>query len=296
MSLGKILVIIAAVCAISWVGGSCGKETGQAQRSGKDEGTKSGSTVASLAQQASAGLSIDDDFMEGRRFIEDAGFAVTSYREFPAQEVAKRGRVLVYADKRKKHTGGVLFLKKTGAEVSPAWHWYFEDAAPDSALKTEINRDGLWDIRIVFPRGKAMEFIQNDSFTLFARERSDWIAMNGESSPPISEEFALWKCFDGDTATAWKSPVSGPAFIEVPVPFGVKDGVLTLGTLSSGQPDRCVVYADGNRVEEVKVEPVSGLQVIALGAGVRGATRVRLEFPSIHGEGGVAAVAELGLK
>ena len=166
---------------------------------------------------------------------------------------------------------------------------------PDSVLRREVNRDGLWDVRIVSSRGEAVEFIQDDSFTLLARQRSDWVAMNGECSPPLSREYPMWKCFDGDTTTVWKSSVSGGAFIEVLVPFGVEDGVLSFVTLESEQPERAIVYANGKRVEEIEIPHTAGKQVIALGAAVKGATNVRLEFPSVRGNGDVVAVAELGL-
>jgi hypothetical protein len=296
MMLGKNLVVFATVCIVAWMGGSCGKEKGQAERPASKPGKTRGSEVANLAKQAMEPLSIDDEFIEGRQMVEGAGFMVTEYKEFPTEETAKRGRVLVYADKQKKQSGGVVYLKKTGGVVGPAWHWYFEDMVPDSVVNREINRDGLWDIRIVSSHGKVSEFVQGDSFTMFAPERSDWIAMNGKCSPPISGEFAMWKCFDGDTTTAWKSSVSGAPFIEVPVPFGVKDGILSLATLSSGQPDRCVVYADGNRVGEIEVKPVTGRQMIALGNGVTGAKKIRLEFPSVRGGGDAVAIAELGVK
>ncbi len=304
MTVGKSFVLVVAVCVIAWVGGSCGKENGQKERAGPktdqaakgDQTAKSGSSVADLAKQAVAPLSIDDEFIQGRQLVEGAGFVVRTYEEFPAQEISKRGRVLVYTDKRKKQSGGVVYLKKTGAEVAPAWHWYFEDMVPDSAVNREINRDGLWDIRIVSTRGKAMQFIQDDSFTMFGKERSDWIALNGTCSAPLSGEFAMWKCFDGDTTTSWKSSVTSGAFIELAVPFGVKDGILSLGTLPSEQPDRCVVQADGKRVGEFEIQPAAGRQMIALGAGVTGAKRIRLEFPSVRGGGDVVAVAELGLK
>lgn len=297
MTFGKWLTLVVAVCVIALTGAACGKEGDQTEqaKSGSEKGAKSTSAVQRIAKQAMATVSIDDEFLEGRRLVEAAGFAVKTYEEFPVQEVAKKGRVLVYTDKRKKQSG-VVYLKKTGGEIDPVWHWYFEDMVPDSVVNKEINRDGLWDIRVVFSRGKAVELIQDDSFTLIAPGRSDWIAMNGACSSPLSPEFALWKCFDGDTTTAWKSSVSNGAFIELAVPFGVQDGVLSLGTLSLDQPDRCVVYGDGKRIGEIEIQPAAGRQMIALDAGVKGAKKVRLEFPSVRGSGGVVAVAEIGLR
>jgi hypothetical protein len=111
----------------------------------------------------------------------------------------------------------------------------------------------------------------------------------------VSEDAGMWKCFDGDTTTAWKSSLSGGAFIEFNVPFGVTGGNLALYTMTSEQPRGCVVYADGKRMEDIELQPVAGRQVIALGQGVRGAKKIRLEFTSAHANAATVAVAELGL-
>jgi hypothetical protein len=240
--------------------------------------------------------SLDDEFMEARNVIEGAGFVIRKYKSFPTEEVAKRGRVLVYTDKQGKRSGGVVYIKRTGFDAAPAWHWYFDDMAPDSVAHVELNYDGLWDIQIVSTGGKVERYIQEDAFTLFARERNDWIAMNGSSSTPASDGVAMWKCFDGDTTTAWKSPLANGAFLELSVPFGVKDGNLTLCALSSDQPRQCTIYADGKQVGQIELQPVVGRQVTSLGQGVLGAKKVRLEFASSHGNSGAVAVAELGLR
>jgi len=83
----------------------------------------------------------------------------------------------------------------------------------------------------------------------------------------------MWKCFDGDTASAWKSSLTGGAFIEFSVPFGVAGGNLSVYTLSSEQPRGCAVYADGKRLEDIELKPVDGRQVVALGQGVKGRRR-----------------------
>lgn len=294
MTSGKYMAVIVLAAAIAWTAASCGKEDGGADgKQVRDQAETS--SVTDLAKQSMPGLSVEDEFLEGRQMIEEAGFTIRSYRDFPAQEVTMKGRMLVYTDKGKKHSG-VVYLKKVGGRLHPSWHWYFEDMVPDSVLKREINGDGLWDVRMVASHGKTVDFLQDDSFTLMGPERSDWIAMNGESSPPVSKENELWKAFDGDTTTAWKSAPQDVAFIELAVPFGVRDGVLRIATLSSEQPERCVVYADGKRVGEVELQPVAGRQEIALDAGIRGAKSVRLEFPSVRGGGNVVAVAELSLR
>jgi len=300
--MGKVrLFCLAVLCFMAFTGVSCGKSDGQSDKSNAKsdqaakQKAKSGSPLQQIAKDALEEVSIDDEFADGRRLVEAAGYVVKEYRAFPAQEITKRGRILVYTDKKGKDSGGVVFLKRTGFQVAPAWHWYFVDMVPDSVVNVEINRDGLWDIRIVSTKGKAEEFIQGEAFSLFAKERTDWLAMNGSSSAPLTHDSAMWKCFDGDTTTAWRSSLSGGAFIEFDVPFGVAEGNLTICTTASDQPRGCAVYADGKRVEEIELKPVAGRQAVALGQAVRGAKKVRLEFTSAHANAPAVAVAELGL-
>jgi hypothetical protein len=295
MTFGRNVALIALACAVAWTVAACGNdEEGPKGKQARD--AEEGASVTEAAKQAMSQLFIiDDEFLEGRRMIEQAGFEVKSYGEFPTQDVTVKGRMLLYVEKRKKQSG-VLYLKKTGGKIHPAWHWYFEDMVPDSVVKTEVNGDGLWDVRVVTPHKRIINFIQDDSFTLLAPERSDWIAMNGRSSASVSKDDALWKCFDGDTTTAWRSSDANGVFVELDVPFGVQDGVLRIAVLPSEQPERCVVYAGDKRIGEVEIEPVAGRQEIALDAGIRGAKKVRVEFPSVRGGGDVAAIAELGLR
>lgn len=297
MMFRRYFVLIAAMCVLALMGAACGNKDGKTEQQKPKGGkaAKSEGGVQQVAREAYNVASIDDEFLEGRRMIENAGFVVRTYESFPVEEIARKGRMLVYTDKKEKQSGGVIYLKITGADIAPAWHWYFEDMVPDSVVKKEINRDGLWDVRIVSTRGKVLEFVQDESFTLSAKERSDWIAVNGSSSAPASEGFGVWKCFDGDTTTAWKSPISGGAFLEFSVPFGVQQGTLSLCTLAAEQPRGCTVYADGKQVGQIEIQPVAGRQVIALGEGVRGAKKIRLEFTSVHGNENTVAVAELGL-
>ena len=296
------LFFLAVFCFMALTGVSCGKSDGDAQETkaktneaAKKQPAKSEGQLQQIAKEAVDEASIDDEWADGRKVIEAAGYVVKEYRSFPAQEITKKGRVLVYTDKKGKESGGVLFVKKTGFQVAPAWHWYFSGMVPDSVVNVELNQDGLWDIRVVSTKGKAETFTQEESFSLFAKERKDWIAMNGSSSAPATHDAAMWKCFDGDTTTAWRSSLSGPAFLEFDVPFGVADGNLTICTMDSDQPRGCAVYADGKRVEEIELKPVSGRQVIALGQAVRGAKKVRIEFTSAHANASAVAVAELGL-
>jgi hypothetical protein len=295
-------LILAVLCFMALTGVSCGKSDGQseapkakAEKAAKQQKGKTETPLTQIAKEALDDASIDDEFPAGRQVVEAAGYVVKQYRSFPSQEITKRGRVLVYTDKKGKESGGVVYLKRTGFQVAPAWHWYFKDMVPDSVVNVEINRDGLWDIRFVSTKGKSERFIQDETFSLFARERTDWIAMNGACSTPLTHDAAMWKCFDGDTTTVWRSSLAGPAFIEFDVPFGVADGNLAICTIASEQPRGCVVYADGKRVEEIELKPVAGRQVVALGQAVRGAKRIRLEFTSAHANAAEVAIAELGL-
>jgi hypothetical protein len=175
---------------------SCGKS---------DEKAESKDRLSRIIKQATEESSLEGEIPDVRQMIENAGYVTQAYVEFPAQELGKKGRILVYTDKRRKSSGGLIYMKKTGAEVAPAWHWYFEDMVPELVEKTEINDDGLWDVRVSSKDGKTVEFVQAESFVLTAAGRSDWIALNGVSSQPVTAGDALWKCFDGDTSTAWRS-------------------------------------------------------------------------------------------
>jgi hypothetical protein len=293
----KPFVVVIACLLVGLMAVSCGKsgEQGTKGKSKPKEAGKPASSLKNVVKDAIDEASLDDEFAKGRTLIESAGFVVKSYKSFPAEEVTKKGRVLIYTDKQGKHSGGVLYVKRVGFQTSPAWHWYFEDMVPDSVDRVELNHDGLWDIRIVSTRGQVEKYIQDEAFTLSATERNDWIAMNGSSSPPASEAAGMWRCFDGDTTTAWKSPLTNGAFLEFEAPFGVKNGNLTLCAMPSDQPRRCTVYADGKQAAQIEFKPVAGRQLISLGQGVVGAKKIRLEFTSTHDNSGVVAVAELGL-
>lgn len=298
---------LAALSFAVFAAASCGKsgepERAQGKRTPRTKADQAAATergkketpLTQIAKQALDEASLDEEFAAVRQIVEGAGYVVKEFRAFPSQEVTKRARVLIYTDTKGKDSGGVVYIKKTGFQAAPAWHWYFPDMAPDSVVNEEINNDGLWDIRFVSTKGKSERHIQEESFSLFAKERTDWIAMNGSCSAPLASDAAMWKCFDGDTTTAWKSSLAGPAFLEVDVPFGVAEGILTVGTTASDQPRGCSVYADGKRIEEIELKPVAGRQVIALGQAVRGAKRVRLEFTSTHANAAAVAIAELGL-
>src|SRR5512139_3244532 len=166
------LFFLAMICFLVLTGISCGKSDSDAQKTkaktdrvAKKQPAKSDGPLQQIAKQAVDEASIDDEWADGRKVVESAGYVVKEYRSFPAQETTKKGRVLVYTDKKGKESGGVVFVKKTGFQVAPAWHWYFSGMVPDSVINVEVNRDGLWDIRVVSTNGKAETFTQEESFS-----------------------------------------------------------------------------------------------------------------------------------
>ena len=45
--------------------------------------------------------------------------------------------------------GGMVFVDQSGgADTRWVWHWYFEDHQPERFEQLDINKDGLWDIRV----------------------------------------------------------------------------------------------------------------------------------------------------
>jgi hypothetical protein len=280
--------LAASLVILALMVGACGKSEEKADAEDPNR------TLLDIAKRAQMEPSLLEETRELYAMVEQAGFSPRNYTTFLSQEVGKKGRMLTYEDK-KKGCGGIIYIKKTGAELKPAWHWYFEDMIPDSVTNVELNDDGLWDLRVVSTDGQAMEFVQGETFTLLAKDREDWIALNGGASAPSPDSEAMWKCFDGDTATVWRSSTAdGGAFIEFPAPFGVKDGVLTIQTTGEDQPKACTVYADGAEVQQFPLESKAASQLVKLDAGVLGSKSIRLVFaPS---QGNAVAVAEIALK
>jgi hypothetical protein len=298
MNFWKNLSIL-AVAGIVLLGlGGCGEKDDSAKSDESKKPAGARGRLAEVAREASGAASLEEEATAIRDMIEESGFLVKTYNKFPAQEMGKKGRMLVYTDKRGKDSGGILYIKKTGADVGPCWHWYFEDMVPDSVERVEINNDGLWDVRMVFKKGEVLKHVQDESFTLMAKQRSDWIAMNGSSSPASTAGDDMWRCFDGDTTTAWRSSI-GPdrsPYLEFTAPFGVGEGILTIRTLPTEQPRRCTLYADGDKVQEFDLEPAAAQQMVRLDSAVKGAKKIRLVIESSYGDGSVVAVSELGLK
>lgn len=224
--------------------------------------------------------------VEGAPFgdrIAAAGYEVVQFREFPAQIPGRKANAVVY---RSGSTGGVLYTATQGnSGEQPAWHWYFDDGAPDSVSYLELNDDGLWDVRVYFG-DEQRDFIQESDFSFFGRLRSDVIATNATAS----EQDDLWKAFDGDTSSTWTAGGNG-GWMEVRSPLGLRDGVLVLQMQGDGGAAKVAVKADGKQVDEFDLEKTTLEQIFQLGDGVMAASVVRLEF-----SGGKASVAEMRLR
>ena len=175
------LMIVLALVAASLPIAACSKSDQTDDTAGKAESQeKKAGGLAEIAERAMAEIDFDEEGAGFRHLIEGAGYVPEQYNSFPTQELGKKGRMLLYA--RKGDKGGVIYIKKVGEEITPSWHWYFDDAAPKAVEKVDLNEDGLWDLRVETKKGDRLEFIQDESFSLMAKGRDDWIAMNGTSS------------------------------------------------------------------------------------------------------------------
>jgi hypothetical protein len=271
---------------------SCSKKT---EEKAAEESPRS--TLEEIARLASGATSMEDEQIGVKRKLEAAGYAIRVYEKFPAQTVGADCRVILYADQRGK-SGGVVYVVKSGSALLPVWHWYFDDTVPEAVESVELNDDGLWDVRIKTADGQESTFIQGESFAMTAAPREGWMAHNGVSSTPVSGANEMWKCFDGDSSSTWQSSLAGgqKAFLEVSIPFGVEEGVLAVRPADTGLPQRCTLYADGDKLQDIELKNESSLQMLQLQPSVKGAKSIRLEFDSAHGGGDVVAVAELGIK
>ena len=219
--------------------------------------------------------------------ITSKGYRIVQAKRFPAQLAARRATVVVYQSSDGKR-GGVLYTQRmiSGPDLV-SWHWLFADGAPDSIQALELNNDGLWDARVFMKGGKVLEFIQGQTFTFMGPEREGLIALNGESSTPAD----LWKCFDGDTATVWRSPASR-AFIDVPNPFGLGVGELTVRLADNDRPGKIELVA-GDARQALDLAETLDEQRFKLTPEQAAAPLIRLE---IQGSGANVAVSELGLR
>jgi hypothetical protein len=228
--------------------------------------------------------------------FDTAGFELAYYAEFPSSSAGPDGRLILYRSATGGDDGGMVFVQESGARYEWVWHWYFEDISPTRFEKVEINRDGLWDIRLFARDDGPREFVQDETFALPGAARSDRIALNGRSSETVPGH-PLWHCFDANHNTAWTAPLAdGEPYIELRAPFGLADGILAVTAMPDHRPERCRVEADGKRVQSFELEPTSKEQLVKLVEEAKTASRLRIVFESRHGDGNRVAVAELSIK
>jgi hypothetical protein len=218
--------------------------------------------------------------------LEARGFKLVRTQNLPAQLSGRRATAAVYRSKDGK-AGGVVYMQRMGNETeNVTWHWYFSDGAPDSMQLAELNGDGLWDVRVFMAAGTTREFVQGDSFT-FMTDRIERVAMNGHASGT-----GAWKVFDGDTTTAWQAP-SNDAYIEVPMPLGLKEGKLRLSLASGSRASKIEIFAADKKVQDVDVKKAGGFQDVDLDASLRDAPSMRIV---IAGPASTVSISELEIR
>jgi hypothetical protein len=249
---------------------------------GKSNDTKTETAKGEPAAATQPSVSIENAPFAAT--IKARGYRVVHAKRFPAQLAARRGTVVVYQAGDGK-SGGVLYAQSmpSGPDLV-SWHWLFRDGAPDSVQALELNDDGLWDVRVFMKGGKTQDFVQGRAFTFMGPERDGLVALNGDSSAPAD----LWKCFDGDTATVWQSPAGG-AFIDVPNPFGLSKGELTVRLAEKDRPTKIGLVA-GAATQSLELTGTSAEQRFKLDPAVTSASSIRLE---IQGSGANVAISEL---
>lgn len=217
------------------------------------------------------------------------GFRIVQDRSVPNQRASRKASAVVYRAADGKSGGVIYVTRPTESPVEHVgWHWYFSDAAPDSVVFTEINRDGLWDAR-VFLGDRTMDLIQGEAFSLLGSERDGTAAMNGASSAPAE----LWKCFDGDSATAWRSPRAS-AFIEIPVPLGIERAELVVQLADTDQPAKLEVRAGDRKLQTIELSEGIAKQKFSLDPAAREATSLRIDVTG--GKGDAVAISELEIR
>lgn len=275
------LLLPAIACAVMIF--SCGRS--------KEPGDKDAQAVDSTLSEEIAKAPFND-------MLKTAGFSIVEIEKFPTEVARKTGQVVVYRSTEKKSSGGVLYFKNDKIRTFPAWHWYFDDVAPDSARAVELNEDGLWDMRISMSDGSAREFLHDEEFSLFAEPRSDWIALNGPSSPSTDPDHLVWNCLDGRLNTMWCSSLhpSGEVFLEVLAPFPLRNGIMTVHTAAEGRPRECELFADGKRIKQFTLEDQAGEQKVQLGKGYDSVKRIRFVVRSSYDKDGKVTIAEFRLE
>jgi hypothetical protein len=250
-----------------------------------EEAPKSKTLSEAVNNEAPAPVVITKENAPFGSAIAGKGFQIAQAKRFPAQMDARRASVVVYrmADATK---GGVLYVRGFENEAPrPVWHWYFDNAAPDSVTAVDINRDGLWDVRVYAAGGKTMEFLQDTDFTFTGAEHDGLFANNGASS----KSEGLWKAFDADTSTSWQSPSNG-AYIDIPNPFGLEVGQLSVREAGGSRPVRLEIGDGTKKIQNCDLESTAEEQRFQLDAAVKALPVIRV---TVVGKGKNVALSEL---
>ncbi|HEU4928785.1 MAG TPA: hypothetical protein VFU38_03070 [Candidatus Krumholzibacteria bacterium] len=219
-------------------------------------------------------------------FLEKHGYRIVNTQKLPAQMSNRRATAAIYQS-QDGASGGVVYMQRaTPASDGISWHWYFADGAPDSVQLTELNGDGLWDVRVFMRGGTTRDFVQGESFTLMA-DQDIRVAMNGSASGTDS-----WKAFDGDTATAWQAPAKD-AHIDLPTPLGIKEGRLRLRLATGSTANRVDIFAGDRKVQSVELQRTNQFQEIDLDDSVMDAPGMRLV---VEGPAATIAISELEIR
>jgi hypothetical protein len=239
------------------------------------------------AEQKLAGAPLTPENAPFASVITGAGYRVVQAKRFPAQVDARRAYIVVYQAKDGGR-GGVLYVRGFQDDPpKPVWHWYFADAAPDSVTALDLNRDGLWDARVFMAGGKTTDFVQDADFTFRGAEREGLAAMNGASS----QADGLWKAFDADTSTTWRAPA--PSYIDIPNPFGLTAGQLSVRLAGSSRPEKLEIGDGTKKVQECDLAATTEEQRFQLNAEVRDLPTIRV---TVVGRGKSVELSELELR
>jgi hypothetical protein len=252
------------------------------------EKTPAGKTLSEkVANEAPAPTAITTDNAPFKDAITAKGFQVVQAKRFPAQVDSRRAAVVVYrtADATR---GGILYVRGFENEKPhPVWHWYFNNAAPDSITNVDINRDGLWDVRVYMAGGKTVDLLQDKDFSFTGAEHDGLFANNGASSNPET----LFKAFDADTSTAWVSPSNG-AYIEIPNPFGLDAGQLSVRVAGGSRPTRLEIGDGTRKIQDCDIEKTAEEQRFELDPSVKTLPLIRI---NVVGKGKNVAISELSI-
>lgn len=257
-----------------------------------EEAPKSKTLSESIANQVPPAAPVTKENAPfGSTITAKGRFQIVQAKRFPAQVDARRAAVVVYRtpDANKNLSidgGGILYVRGFENESPrPVWHWYFDNAAPDSATAVDINRDGLWDVRVFMAGGKTMEFLQDTDFTFGGTEHDGLFANNGASS----KTEGLWKVFDADTSTSWQSPSNG-AYIDIPNPFGLEVGQLSVREAGGSRPVRLEIGDGTKKIQDCDLESTAEEQRFQLDGAVKALPVIRV---TVVGKGKNVALSEL---